>query len=1095
MISSGMKRGLAATAVSALAVAGLPFLANSASATPLVEQYAPNALELYTGGNGTTAVGVRNDGDNTNVHLVSSGGSNVAQVRYSYSFGATTEVIGTVSRDNGVFSTVWTPAVNLYGQTVTITAQGLNNAGGEIPGASDTFSATVDANAATVDISTAPGAAVGVFQAAYAGHEGDFGVVSGTTSKVTGDVELQDQNDSIDDPIVADTYGTPANGARTFTGVVDFSTADDDDADELNEAYPFDTTDPKVDQAVVQAQVDSTDDNQAVTLYKQTISSVTAAATNANPPAGNPGTDVVVTVLDQNNKPIAGAEVVQAGGATKYTDSSGKAKFAVTGTPAGATFTYLVNVDDEDGYQDNKDYQRSVTVQTYSDAAGAITANPSALGGALDLGEYAASPVSITVTDNQNAPKNNQAVSYAWSVVPFAGGDSQPAGNGTVTSGADGKATIPAPTGAVSGTYTLKTYVEKDGNPGQSSGDLQSAPLTVKLGQASVVFADGNVAQAPVGGSKTFDAKLVLDDKAATPLPGREITFSYTPGNELDDPATPANEAGAGDSIVSATQPTGTTRINNNSAKDVTDATGTVSVSVTDPVENPKLRELNADLNAATTGDAADAAATNSPESLRVDWLKNTAPVDANDITVGVHNLFSYATPGRPVDLDITVENADGDELTDYPVTVSVDRGFLSNHAASINDLTVDPASDVEGGLFGEWKSEGTSRELTTDDNGNTGAAVAIEKDAGFETSDHVTTTVTIKAGGVTKTVPVTFRSDITPVNPGEVRIERAEASDQSVRVLPKAPTTEDVYYDVLTTDQFGNAVPNQSVELSDNLAKARMNGSDNDTTVNSQVKGNDPALWLSSEVAGDQTVTGTWTADTRVWTDGNSAEPGFQRELKQTDDGKTSTDAGETVNWYTIDLAKSTYTLSNSGAESQPVGSTVTMTYKAVDQNGEPIQGVDVAFFRAGPDDLQDGEGNDGDTTDENGEATYIFQGAKAGKAVVTAVPKLNGAKLPQVTDEVQFANPAKKSIALKVVGSSKGKNDRLAVNANDNGGGLKAVLYKNGKKVAAHKLNSAGNYTFSVKDTNGKKGTRYTVKVAESALTKAASVSKTVK
>ena len=32
MISSGMKRGLAATAVSALAVAGLPFLASSADA-------------------------------------------------------------------------------------------------------------------------------------------------------------------------------------------------------------------------------------------------------------------------------------------------------------------------------------------------------------------------------------------------------------------------------------------------------------------------------------------------------------------------------------------------------------------------------------------------------------------------------------------------------------------------------------------------------------------------------------------------------------------------------------------------------------------------------------------------------------------------------------------------------------------------------------------------------------------------------------------------------------------------------------------------------------------------------------------------------
>ncbi len=41
-------------------------------------------------------------------------------------------------------------------------------------------------------------------------------------------------------------------------------------------------------------------------------------------------------------------------------------------------------------------------------------------------------------------------------------------------------------------------------------------------------------------------------------------------------------------------------------------------------------------------------------------------------------------TPGRPVHVAVRAENADGDMLTDLPVTVSVDKGFLSPNATRL---------------------------------------------------------------------------------------------------------------------------------------------------------------------------------------------------------------------------------------------------------------------------------------------------------------------------------------------------------------------------------------------------------------------------
>ncbi len=1126
MTSSGMKRGLAVTAVSALAVTGLPFLTATANATPLSEQFGADAVHLYTAdGTAPGAVSVRNDGVNTSVHLVSSGGANVAQVRYTYTHGtAEPVVIRTVSRVDGVFSTEWTPATNLLGETVTITAQALSNAGAI--GAVDSQTVVVSANTTSVDIANAPGSNVGVFEQLYTGKTGNLGVVRGTTSALTTPVTL---NGVEVNAANGGEYGEPANGTRTFKGVAEFG------------AYPFDTTDPKLDQAVVTA-VAGSDDNEAVQVYAQKITSVSAAAANANPPASNATTTATVTVLDQRNNPVAGAEVVQegVGGSTQYTDVNGHAIFSVAGDADGNSFVYTVNVDDDDAYQAAKDYQRTVTVTTYSDSAAGIAANHSTLGDALDVDEYDEAPVSITVTDGRGTARNAQTVQYSWSLNKFDPVDAptEVVKSGSVTTGTDGKAIIPAPGGA-DGTYILNTYIERDGNPGQTAGDISGSTLRVKIGQASIVFEDDKVSQAAAGSSKEFDAKLVLAD--GTALPNREVTFNYTPGTE-----TPA---GAGDSIVAANQPSGTTRLTNNTAKDTTNAFGTVSVSLTDPSETTQPKELASDLNAETTG-VNEADASNSGDSLRVDWLTSMAPVDADDIWYDTAELIDgLATPGRPVSMDIKVQNADGEWLTDYPVKVSIDHGSFTQTANDKSELVADPAP-AAGGLYGEWKSMGKDQSLSSDDAGLSEATVNMERDAGFDDDGHVQMNVTIKAGPVTKVVPIDFYSGedgiqeiaTQPLNPGTLTVKRSAEQTISQDVLPNAPTTEYVNFDVIATDQFGNRVK-AYVDINDDSAIAdlaeNMDGSrydctyigkmggyacydyvedeeffsptnlenndeggyapiDNGDWVESQFTSEAPELRASSDAATNQRITGEWIQDQNMWEDGDtSATPageGFQPRREEGYNPKTLTDTTAPIHWYVIDWANLDSKLSRDTRPRVAIDSSVTETLTVKDQFGEPVKGLDVEFIRSGPND-QAGEDNEFGTTNHNGQTRYTFVGTERGLAKVTAVVSRDtdgdgdaDEVLDKPTNSVRFV---KTGIAatLKLSNRANG-NDKALINAPSSAARAEVRLYKvrkNGtlQQLRKSTLNRFGNKVFVVGDSAKKKGTTYVARVFETRTT----------
>lgn len=1085
MNSSGIKRGLAATAISAMAVTGLPLLASSASANSMAEQAGgADVVTIYNPADLGTA-SIKNDGVNTTIHLVANGGANVIQVRFEYFAAGTWHTIATVGRSGGVFATEWAPPPALYNTSVPIRATGVSNIGTDIAGA-DTNTAVVSAAAEAIDIANAEGSSLGVFEQPYAGpNDKTLGGVSGTTSDLAADPTITTQSPSGTGAALPEDYHeTVAAGdtSRDWSGPVDFS------------GYTWDSTpaDGTVNQALVIAS-DQSDDAEAVSLYKQTITEVTAVATNPTVPAGG-NSPVKVTVTDQNGTPVVGAQVEQdtnrdgTGENEAYTNSKGVATFTQSGATSPNTDDYFVNTTGTATYENGTDFKRSVTVSEYTPQAASITPT-SKDGAAFDDDENALGDIFVTVKDQNGAARSGEVVRYAWTVTPFAttAGYPKTLTEGSATTDADGKATIPFPVSEPSGTYTLHTYINQDGTPGQQAGDLGGQDLTVKAGQADAKWDDGAVAQAPASSTATFEGNLVLED--GTALPGRNVAFTWTKNV-------------TGNAVVAAqgAQPAGTTRTGDTTATAKTGTDGSFAVALTDPPANPTVNELNGNLNVQTTN-TPDIGNAGDNSDLQVDFLKSAAPDSADDITVSAQDLIdAMATPGRPVDLDITVQNGDHTvNLTDYPVTVTVNHGFLSPNAETAADLKADPAA-AEGGAFGEWASDGASKEFSTNDSGNTGTVVAIEKDDLFDTQQTVTTRVTITAGTVSKTVDIDFDS-VNPLNGGAVSVERAAASQQTVSVLPKAPTNESVFYNVFTEDQFGNLVDGESVDLSDDMTNAFMNGTDGATTVNSQLADESPALELEATRAGDQTVTGKWTTEKNTWTDGDLVTAGFQRLRKTEATGTVKQDAGETVNWYVIDFANSTYTMTHDTADTVPVGTTVLMTYTAIDQMGEPINGVEVGFFRTGPDDYQDGDFNSFGTTGQDGKVSYVFAGAKAGTATVegliTDYSSVGGDQIvpeSRASDQVTFAGPVGPVPAgLTLRGGDNGAaDDSLFANAIGKTEGATVKLFRkradgSWKFLQKGVMNRKGNYRFEdVADLNGNKVTRYKAVVQATDLTK---------
>jgi len=172
---------------------------------------------------------------------------------------------------------------------------------------------------------------------------------------------------------------------------------------------------------------------------------------------------------------------------------------------------------------------------------------------------------------------------------------------------------------------------------------------------------------------------------------------------------------------------------------------------------------------------------------------------------------ITKAGPGVPVDLDITVHGKDGDAdpsndpvLGDVPVEISVDKGFLSPDAESVDDLKLASDHAQAGDQWGYFQNDGTDKTVTTADSGSAegtaGAVAAIEKDAGFDDDGLTDVTVTVKAGGVTETKTITYDARAL-LNAGDASFERAQGEPSG-----DVPTSESLDFQLYLHDQCWSA-------------------------------------------------------------------------------------------------------------------------------------------------------------------------------------------------------------------------------------------------------------------------------------------------
>jgi hypothetical protein len=1035
-------------------VTGIPCLANSASADSYADQLANNEVLLYT--QFAPRVSVQSDGANATVHLLAGGGENVSQIQFQYlglADVAPTNIGAPVSRSNGAFSAEWTPPAGLYNLNGTeIIAVPLTGAGTPIAGAEDSSTVRVAPNDTAVGITNAPGSAVGVFRQPYVteGEDLDLGVVKGNTSDASPGATVSVHNLTTGSPTGDATANdtileAAAGGVRAFAASVDFS------------GYAFDASAPVVNEAVVGAQSPetgtSTDDAELVDLYEQEVTTVTAVASPASIPTGGSSTGTV-TVLDLLGNVVRGAQVVLdvdkndvlgAGDTVAYTDSKGVASFpGLAGSNApGTTYNVFVNTTDGDDYQPAVDFKRTFTITSADQVPGAVTAT-SADGNAFDVDEYAAGDLKVKVTDQNNAGVANQTVHYRLSLAPFPTTPATPVpapATGSVVTGVDGSVNIPF-TDLGNGTYTLATYVEKDGTPGQTAGDLAGANLVLKAGEAELVVEDDVDQVQAVGSTATYDATLELED--GTALPGRAVRFTFAPGG---------NEVVA----AQANQPAGTTRVSDTVADDVTSASGVVSVALADPAA-PSTAQLGGTLDAQSQGNAIGNAGANAG-AIAVDFVSATPPANT---TVLVSTLTT-GTPGEAESGTVKLTSDDTDPATPpnpqnvagQLVTLKVDQGFFT-------DGTPDPAP-AAGANAGELKSLGQEITVATNASGVASFQVAIERNNGFDDDGKVKATVTATAGTFSDTEDLDW-SSANPINGGGVFIAPAPAAEQANPVDPTR-VGQDIAYDVVVTDQFGNPVEGESVDVS--YDSTDVSG---DTSAVSDLLRDGDFEFTSSEA---ETVEATVEWDTSTVTYSNATPP-------VATGGTETLEASDTTEFYEVNFAQSVFTIKSSPEGRVPVGTAVTETVKVVDQKGRPVSGLQVQFIRSGPAD-QTGDPNTTVFTNVNGEAFYSFTGTREGVAQISAVVS-DGVSLKTLSDAVPFG--AAKVVAT-ISGASKGAKDVIKVKTAPAAKGAVAKLFKvvNGKKVLAgtKTLKANGRTSFSKADTNGRRFTKYFVKVSK--------------
>jgi hypothetical protein len=661
MNSSGIKRGLATTAVSALAVAGIPFIATSASAVPMNQQV-ETANSVYLVGPDGAVASTANDGVNTTIRLQAVGGTGVAQVRFSYNFaGGAQQTIATVGpNDNGSFSFEWA-AANLSGAAVTITATGVSAAGADLT--ADTQAVTISSTTPAVNV--ADGDAVGVFlkpdydgagpatdgvdaQGQPDGSDDAAAQIVGLNGTSSAKAAVPADLRFWDDDTAAGTAGNQPGFAGTST-VKDTAAAD---AERGQWAGLLDITGYNYgsnNQLLVKATLaNGNDDTEAYNLYQQQITAVTAVAKSGNIPAGS-STPVTVTVTDQNGRPVTGAEVRDSDGALiGQTDGNGQIEAA---QGAGSKF-YYANATASNPFEAELGDKRSeaVTVAQYQAVPNNLEAT-SPDGPAFDFDE--GNTVTVQVKDQNGNDLNvsdEQDLRYYWKVTEFdgtvtyygAGNTPSPTAPATqaayneATTDTDGEFTVSLPA-ADDATYELFGALEADafGNNAISVSKL----LEVKAGEADIVFDESSPEQAAAGTSEDVTGQLVLAD--GTPLAGRRVTGTYSGGTDAG--VVQADGTSAGSRTVT------------------TGANGQFSFTVKDPAVASGTQPTESGTFTVETVNTPNIGDADADNSTTIEFRQSVTP---GFVTISPEvALATTKTPGRPVTSTVKLTTGDLDRI------------------------------------------------------------------------------------------------------------------------------------------------------------------------------------------------------------------------------------------------------------------------------------------------------------------------------------------------------------------------------------------------------------------------------------------------
>ena len=761
--------------------------------------------------------------------------SSVTTLLFQYKLASDADVPASWKNINGVlaatptgaFATDWTPNLTA---TTAINVRAVPNTG-----AGDMKTVTVlGSDAKTVELSTE--GALGIYQdATGGGHVAIHG-----TSSDAGSVTILDQLNGVTGSATS-VKGT--DGVSRFKGVLDYANGD----------YTY-STGTEGDQVALTAEMGTapvvgppavpgtqTDDSEASTFYVQTVGSVSATPKQTKVAGTGGTTSATVTVLDQNQKPVAGADVrflkdtdttdntpASDSGLHGTTDADGKA--TISGLGKG-TWTAYVDRDSNGAHNAGDKDAAPFTISEYSPQLSNVSISNDPKGSSFDFDEMDDTTFAITTTDNESNAYDT-TVQYRWSVDPNAAG----AANATTDWSApaattDGEYDAPFDvnpanyktaagtplTELPAGSYTLEAR-----HPNvNGTGLMNATPATYEVNESEITWTDGNSANAPVNGTFTATGHLALVDGGSS-LAGRTVTVTLSRGTGGDATLVPT-----------ADQPSGTT-VSGDTATAKTDANGDFKVTVKDqpvPANVPPTAEsdtLDAKADALIgnvgqvdtlpTNDDADS------EGVLTVNFQQQPQVGRVEVSTSTTQFFGGdAAPGKPVAVDVTVFGKDSDTnpsndpiLKDFPATVSVDKGFLTKDAADVDSLTLADGHKAAGDLFGFYVNQGQSQDISTGDQGTSAETVAaIEKDSGFDDDGLVDMTITVKAGDVTKTKTVTFNAG-NALNLGEIKFQRTSGSPAG-----DATVGQSVEFNLFAKDQFGNLVGGKTASISDDSTVA----------------------------------------------------------------------------------------------------------------------------------------------------------------------------------------------------------------------------------------------------------------------------------